>query len=638
MKGNQYLKLVLAIGGVLALGVAGAGVLRHYNFQDRLRTVSSPTKVGNVINVGPNGDLQRALDMAQCGDTIVLDAGATYLTSRDEGFVFPAKSGTSCTGTAADTITVRTSNLASLPAAGQRVGISDGRNMPKLVTSGPNPALSFAANSKFWKLTGIEVTTTATPQYASFLVYLGSNLGLSELPADITLDRCYIHSQEDGTNNAHATSRGGVDVEAVRVTFSGCRIAFPGGYAGPSKSTDATYAILTVSAPGPITIDNCFLNSWFASLFMGGGNLFTTNKATVAPGATMSEATLSNTANLKPGDLIALANAQAQQPYTGLYYEVAKVTSISGNTIKFIPGVSKTGPGLPLSKPPLSPGGARWNGVNPSNVKITRSTFWINPVIAKQIKDEVGHLPKGAFEIKAADGLVMEGNSFTGWPATLALTLRNQTGPQGAPSPWSIIRNFVFRNNLYDPDLPNGAQLFIFLLEDNIGSSVPGGNFLVENNLFTTGGWVADLYGGSSVVFRHNTFVNNTGWAGGRLFNVQFGTSGFVFKDNVAWNNEYGLNCMPPPERSSWDVCVPGSSIAGNLLVTEQTDPYRPNCSNTYPEGNFCPKDIKQVGFGASYELAPGSSYKRKATDGKDPGIDLAPFNAAGLKPAKAAR
>ncbi|HXD33608.1 MAG TPA: hypothetical protein VN643_20970 [Pyrinomonadaceae bacterium] len=625
----------LLIITLLGLSAFGVGVLRHYRVQDRLRTVSSPTKAGNVINVAANGDLQRALDMAQCGDTIVLEAGASYLTSRDEGFVFPAKNGAQCTGAASAVITVQSSNLAALPPANRRVEISDARNMPKLITSGPNPAISFAANSKFWKLTGIEITTTANPQYASFLVYLGTSLGFSELPSDVTFDRCYIHSQEDGTNNPHATSRGGVDVEASRVTFSGCRIAFPGGYAGPSKNTDATYAILTVSAPGPITIDNCFLNSWFASLFMGGGNLFTNNTATVAPGATTSQATLSTTANLKVGDPIALASAQAQAPYQGLYYEVAKVTSISGNNIRFTPWVSKTGAGLPLTRPPFSPGGARWNGVNPSKVKITRSTFWINPVIAKRIKDEVGHLPKGAFEIKAADGLVMEGNSFTGWPATLALTLRNQTGPQGAPSPWSVIRNFVFRNNLYDPDLPNGAQLFIFLLEDNIGSSVTGGDFLIENNLFTTGGWVADLYGGSNVVFRHNTFVNNTGWANGRLINGQYGTSGFAFKDNIAWNNEYGVNCLPPPERSSWDVCVPGSSISGNILVTEQKDPYRPNCENTYTQGNFCPQDLKQIGFGPNYELAANSAFKWKATDGKDPGIDSVAFGATGLKPAK---
>src|SRR5215813_2602536 len=638
---RSWLQVGLVLCGLVALclfvGLGWKG--RALLMQDRLRTVSRSDK---VIRVSAGGDLQQALTQAQCGDTIVLDAGATFQTASDEGFVFPAKRGGVCNGTASDTITVRTSNLNALPSTGQRVGIADARNMPKLVTPGPNPALSFGANSRFWKLVGIEVTTTTAPQYTSFLVYLGTNLRRAELPSDITLDRCYIHSQEDGTNNAHASSRGGVDVEAMRITFSGCRIAFPGGYAGPSKNTDATYAILTVAGPGPLTIDNCFLNSWFASFFMGGGGLFTDNIATVEPGATTSQATLSNTANLKIGDLIAFANGQAQSPYTGLYFEVAKVTKLNGNVVSYMPWGSKTGPGLPLSRPPVSPGEARWNGVNPGGVRITHSTFWINPVIAKQIREELNLLPKGAFEIKSADGLFLEGNVFSGWPAPLALTLRNQTGPHGAPSPWSTIRNFVFRNNLYQPDPPYGAQLFTILLEDSIGTSVTGGGLLIENNLFASGGWVADLYGGADVVFRHNTFINNVGWQGGRLFNVQYGTTGFVFKDNVVWNNEYGINCLPPPERTRWDVCLPEIVMSGNVLVTEQIDPYRPNCDNAYTRGNYCPRKANSIGFAnaaaGNYELSRASEYKGKATDGRDPGIDSAAFEASGVKQAQALR
>lgn len=630
------MKIATLILGLLVLSLSGAPNRHLGSEQGRARSVSVPTRRGNVISVNANGDLQRALNQADCGDTVVLPAGAKFISSNDKGFIFPAKAGPRCTGTLTDTITVRSANLDALPVAGERVGLNDARNMPKLITPGPNPAISFGANSRFWKLIGLEVTTTTNPEYASFLVFVGTDLEFGELPADIQFDRCYIHSQEDGTNNPHASSRGGFDVEAARVTFTGCRIAFPGGYAGSSKSTDATYAILTVAGPGPITIENCFLNSWFASLFMGGGGLHTHNSANVARGATMSQATLTNTTNLNVGDLIAFADGPAQSPYTGFYYEVAKVTNINGNTVSYVPWGSKTGTGLPLTRPPLSPGAARWNGVNPGSVRITKSTFWINPAIAKQIKTEIGQTPKGAFEIKSADGLFMEGNVFSGWPGTLALTVRNQLGPHGAPSPWSTIRNFVFRNNLYQPDVPYDAQLFTLLLEDSIGTSQSGGDFLIENNLFTTGGWVADLYGGSNVVFKHNTFINNTGWAGSRLLNAQYGTSGFVFQDNVAWNNEYGINCMPPPARSRWDVCLPNNVVKGNILVTERTDPYRPNCQSVYINGNFCPRSLGAVGFAnvdvGNYELTTTSDFKRKASDGKDPGIDISVFNAAGVK------
>src|SRR5436190_6644840 len=633
LKRRVWFKIVLLLTGLFALSSSGSHALNYRTsfMQERAR-ITGPTTSGNVIIVNAGGNLQQALNQAQCGDTIVLDAGAAFLTSADQGFVFPAKRGGSCNGTAADTITVRTANPSGLPAAGHRVGINHARNMPKIVTPGPTPAISFAANSRFWKLSGVEVTTTATPQYVSFLVYLGTNMALSELPADVTFDRCYIHSQEDGTNNAHASSRGGIDVEALRVTFSGCRIAFPGGYAGASKSTDATYAILMVAGPRPLTIDNCFLNSSFSIFFMGGGNLWTTNTATVAPGATMTQARLSNTANLRPGDLIAFQTKPG-------YSEVAKITSVNGSTVSYKPWGGNIGRGLPLTAPPISPGGARWNGLNPGNVKITHSTFYINPAIAGQIASEIGYYPKNFFEIKSADKLYMEGNEFTGWPACLALTVRNQTGPNGAPSPWSTIRDVTFKNNRYaNMSRPFGAQLFGLQLEDNIGTSMTGGNILIENNLFTTGGYIGDLIGGHGVTYRHNTIINNGAgrWAEGRMANGVYPVTALSIVDNIIFNNEYGMGCQAPYSQT-WTTCWPNLQMTGNILITERMDPYRPNCANAYPGGNVCPATQAEVGFvdapRGNYRLAANSAYKRKASDGSDPGVNMDQLEAALAKP-----
>ena len=627
---RELLKIILLLCGLFALNSIGAVALRHHRSfsQDRQRSVSGPTAAGNEITVNANGNLQQALDSAKCGDTIVIDAGATFLTTAEDGFVFPSKSGGPCTGTAADTITVRTANVKNLPATGQRVGINDNKNMAKLVTAGPYPAISFAANSRFWKLIGIEVTTTADPQYASFLVFVGTNVGFSQLPSDVTFDRCYIHSQEDGTNNAHASSRGGVDVEAVRVTFSGCRIAFPGGYAGASKNTDATYAILMVAGPGPLTIDNCFLNSWFSNFFMGGGNLWTNNTATVAANATMTQAQLSNTSNLGPGDLIAFQTRPG-------YSEVAMVTGVNGTVVNYKPWGGNVGRGLPLTAPPISPGGARWNGLNPGNVRITRSTFYINPVIAGQIVSEIGYYPKNFFEIKSADKLYLEGNEFTGWPANMGLTVRNQTGPNGAPSPWSTIRDVTFKNNRYaNMSRPFGAQLFGIQLEDNIGTSQTGGNILIENNLFTTGGYIGDLIGGHGVVYRHNTIINNGAgrWADGRMANGVYPVTALAIVDNIIFNNEYGMGCQAPYAQT-WTTCWPNLQMKGNVLITERMDPYRPNCSNTYPAGNVCPATEAAVGFvdaaRGNYRLAANSAFKRKASDGSDPGVDMDALEAA---------
>src|SRR5438552_18272649 len=63
-----------------------------------------------------------ALSSAQLGDTIILNAGTTYKGS----FKLPNKT------TGSGWITIQSSNLASLPAAGVRVTPADAVNMPHL--------------------------------------------------------------------------------------------------------------------------------------------------------------------------------------------------------------------------------------------------------------------------------------------------------------------------------------------------------------------------------------------------------------------------------------------------------------------------------------------------------------------------
>src|SRR5687768_10766549 len=91
------------------------------------RTLLDTTYVppaGNTINVPSGDNLQTAITNAQPGDTIVLQAGATYIAPPD-GFTLPNKSGSSW-------IVIRTSNLAALPAEGTRVGPSHGAAMARI--------------------------------------------------------------------------------------------------------------------------------------------------------------------------------------------------------------------------------------------------------------------------------------------------------------------------------------------------------------------------------------------------------------------------------------------------------------------------------------------------------------------------
>src|SRR5438105_4434448 len=109
MRGRSFFFGALA-GCVAALGMAG-----------------TPAWAA-TITVPSGGDFQAALNSATPGDTIVLQAGVTYPILG--GFTLPNK------GSSTQMITIQSSALGSLPAAGYRVHPSDSPNMPKLVETG----------------------------------------------------------------------------------------------------------------------------------------------------------------------------------------------------------------------------------------------------------------------------------------------------------------------------------------------------------------------------------------------------------------------------------------------------------------------------------------------------------------------
>lgn len=552
-----------------------------------------------VITVHAGDNLQSKVNQAECGDSILIDAGAVFSTSGDNGIVFSHL----CS---ANPVIVTSTKAASLPAT---VGISDQANMARIETTGPTPAVTISGSG--YRIIGLEITTKQSPQYTGILVNVQGS--------DNTLDRNYIHSLEDGTDEIHASVKIGVFVSGPRATITGNRIAVPGALILGSSTFDNTAAVMDITE-SDLTLNRNFLSAHFTPLFFGGGDLKTSNTATIGVGATKSQATFSNVNNLNVGDLVALAVGPATEGYSGLYFEVAKVTGINGKQVSYVPWAGSIGSkpgctgdcGIPLTRAPISPGEARWNGMNPS-ARITQNTIWINPTVAAKIYADYGRVPKGFIEAKAGD-FYLEGNDFTGWPSTFAFTQHNQTGPHGGPSPWSKL-SVVFRNNrVANISRAFGSQVFGILLEDNVGTSVVGGPFLVENCLLAYGGRVGDIFGGADVTFRHNTFVNNAGWANGSLLTVNYiPTERFIFENNIAWNNEFGINYQSGGS-------LPGAKIAGNILVTETISPYRPNCTNVYPAGNFCPQSLTLE----NYQLPAGSPFKGKGTDGKDPGIDMA--------------
>ncbi|HCX31111.1 MAG TPA: hypothetical protein DHU55_15295, partial [Blastocatellia bacterium] len=261
--------------------------------------VSSSTKAATII-VPAGGDLQSALNAAQFGDTIVVQAGATYATG--VSFTLPNKG--AGTGTDADYVTVQTSNLAGLAASGVRLNpaLQDAA-LVRLISTGGYPVIDAGAGAHHWKLIGLDISTNGV-RYTPDLVEFGYHPG----PADhFVVDRCFIHPAEVTASNLLPTilqrSAGrGIGLSASEVMIINSYIA---GFAGQFPANDPnvgqnidSYGIYSPVGPGPFHILNNYIEAQFNNIFLGGSDPGTSNRATIS-NATMSSATFSNVANLQ---------------------------------------------------------------------------------------------------------------------------------------------------------------------------------------------------------------------------------------------------------------------------------------------------------------------------------------------------
>src|SRR5215475_7811699 len=102
--------------------------------------------VAETIAVPAGGDLQAALDRAKPGDTIELEAGATF----SGHFTLPVKNGIAMT-------TLRTAGRSAV-ADGGRVTPVDAAHFAKLQTPDTQPALQTATGAHHWRVMLLEVT------------------------------------------------------------------------------------------------------------------------------------------------------------------------------------------------------------------------------------------------------------------------------------------------------------------------------------------------------------------------------------------------------------------------------------------------------------------------------------------------
>jgi len=145
-------------------------------------SISASAAFAATIVVPAGGNLQAAINSAVPGDTIVLDAGATYTGP----FTLPAKSGDSY-------ITIQSSRISEITG---RVSPSQSGLLAKLRANfGAEPIIKTATGAHHYKLTGLEISTFTASDFIYDLVRLGSDTqtDLSSVPHHLTLDRVWVH-------------------------------------------------------------------------------------------------------------------------------------------------------------------------------------------------------------------------------------------------------------------------------------------------------------------------------------------------------------------------------------------------------------------------------------------------------------
>jgi hypothetical protein len=227
--------------------------------QQRPRRVgnSSSASSGETIRVPARGDFQKALDRANPGDTIILEAGAFYVGS----FTLPAKQSA---GTDADYITIRTSAPDSdLTSAGQRITSAFAAKMPKLISPGNNqPVLMTAPYAHHYRFIAVEFAPQSASADVRNIITLGDGSEaqnkLEMIPHHLILDRCYIHAYP--TQDVQRA----VALNSAETSIINCYISEI-----HSKTYDAQ-AIWGWNGPGPFHIVNNHLESSGECLGFGG--------------------------------------------------------------------------------------------------------------------------------------------------------------------------------------------------------------------------------------------------------------------------------------------------------------------------------------------------------------------------------
>ena len=301
-------------------------------------TYAAPT--GATINIPAGGDLQAALNNAHLGDTIVLQAGATFTGP----FTLPNK--TSGSGW----IYVVSSNLASLPAPGHRVAPGDAANMPKIVSLLNNNSLVTVAGSHHFRFVGIEFAPVSGAYVYQVIQIGNSDTSTATLAHHIVFDRCYVHA------DANQNARRGIEID-------GAYVAVVDSYISDFKDGVDNQALWAYNTSGPLKIVDNYLEAAGENVLFGGAD---SKAASLVP----ADIEIRNNNFFKPLSL--LSTLSTIRVKNMLEFKAATRVVVSGNTFQNNPAAAQAGFAL-LITPRNQDGTAPWSMT--SDIAVTNNTF-----------------------------------------------------------------------------------------------------------------------------------------------------------------------------------------------------------------------------------------------------------------------
>lgn len=221
-----------------------------------LDTSYRQTTPGATTSVASGANLQTAINNASCGDTLELQAGATFTGN----FTLPDKSCTDSTW-----VYIRTATPdGTFPRAGSRVNPTDHAALMPTIT-GTGLVLAGQSGADHYRLVGIRFEATAAFDGALVQAGFDSSTTVAALGTDYVFDRCLFIG--------HATSgkQRGLAINAARVGI------IDSHFEKFMRVGIEAQAIAGWNFPGPLKIVNNYIEGAGENILLGGADPGVTN-------------------------------------------------------------------------------------------------------------------------------------------------------------------------------------------------------------------------------------------------------------------------------------------------------------------------------------------------------------------------